>query len=92
MKLRSVLTLALVSTILAAPAVMAQDFQRQDFQNQRYQRNQQQDQQNQDACMNDAMTICGEFVPDRERVAACLLSNKRRVSAACRTMLSHWHG
>jgi len=31
-------------------------------------------------------------VPDREKVAACLLSNKHRISVACRTMLSHWHG
>ena len=42
--------------------------------------------------MNDAMTICAEFVPDREKVAACLLSNKRRISPACRIALSHWHG
>jgi hypothetical protein len=87
MRLRSVLTLALLSTAVATSSAMAQDWQ-----NQRYQRNQQQEQQNQDACMNDAMTICGQFVPDREKVAACLLSNKNRLSAACRTMLSHWHG
>ena len=42
--------------------------------------------------MNDAMTICGAFVPDRDKVAACLLSNKRRISHACRVALSHWHG
>jgi hypothetical protein len=87
MKIISVLTLALLSAALTATAVKAQDYQ-----NQRYQRNQQQEQQNQDACMNDAMTICGQFVPDREKVAACLLSNKHRISAGCRTALSHWHG
>ncbi len=87
MKLRTVLTLALLSTAVATTATMAQDSQ-----NPRYQRNQQQEQQNQDACMGDAMTICGQFVPDREKVAACLLSNKHRISAACRTLLSHWHG
>ena len=26
-------------------------------------------QENQAACMNDAMTICSQFIPDRERVA-----------------------
>jgi hypothetical protein len=87
MKLHSVLTLALLSTAVATTTAMAQDWQ-----NQHYQRNQQQEQQNQDACMNDAMTICGQFVPDREKVAACLLSNKHRISVGCRTMLSHWHG
>jgi len=90
MKIFSVLTLALLSTALAAAAVKAQDYQ-----NQRYQRNQlpnQQEQQNQDACMADAMTICGQFVPDREKVAACLLSKKNRISLGCRMDLSHWHG
>ncbi|MGO9631772.1 MAG: hypothetical protein ACLPXW_22660 [Xanthobacteraceae bacterium] len=87
MKIISVLTLALLSAALTASAVKAQDYQ-----NQRYQRNQQQEQQNQDACMNDAMTICGQFVPDREKVAACLLSNKHRISVGCRMALSHWHG
>jgi hypothetical protein len=90
MKIVSVLTLALFCTDLATAAVKAQDLQ-----NPRYQRNQlqnQQEQQNQDACMNDAMTICGQFVPDREKVAACLLANKRRISVACRMALSHWHG
>ena len=87
MKIRLVLTLALLSTAVAITSAAAQDWQKP-----RYQRDQQQDQQNQDACMNDAMTICGEFVPDRDKVAACLLSNKRRISHACRVALSHWHG
>jgi hypothetical protein len=87
MRIRSVLTLALLSTAVATTAAVAQDSQ-----SPRYQRNQQYEQQNQDACMNDAMTICGQFVPDREKVAACLLSNKRRISPACRIALSHWRG
>lgn len=48
-------------------------------------------QQDQQACMNDAMTVCGQFIPDRERVAACLLSNRSRISAACRTALMHFN-
>ena len=48
-------------------------------------------QQDQQACMNDAMTVCGQFIPDRERVAACLLSNRSRISAACRTALMQFN-
>jgi hypothetical protein len=48
-------------------------------------------QQDQSACMNDAMTICGQFIPDRERVAACLISNRSHVSAACRSALTHFN-
>jgi hypothetical protein len=45
----------------------------------------------QQACMNDAMTICGQFIPDRERVAGCLQSNRQRVSMPCRMALARWH-
>jgi hypothetical protein len=48
-------------------------------------------QQGQQACMSDAMTVCGQFIPDRERVAACLLSNRTRISAACRAALAHFN-
>lgn len=42
------------------------------------------------ACINDAFTICSEFIPDRERVASCLISNPTRISTACRTALLHF--
>ena len=48
-------------------------------------------QQDQQACMNDAMTVCGQFIPDRERVAACLISNRSHVSAACRAALTRFN-
>lgn len=48
-------------------------------------------QQDQQACMNDAMTICGQFIPDRERVAACLFANRGHVSTACRAALSRFN-
>jgi hypothetical protein len=44
-----------------------------------------QDEQN--ACMNDAFTICGHAIPDRERVGACLAQNINRISGACRTVM-----
>lgn len=43
------------------------------------------------ACMDDAITICGQFIPDRERVAGCLISNRSNVSAACRSALTHFN-
>jgi hypothetical protein len=42
------------------------------------------------ACMNDAFTVCGQFIPDRERVAGCLISNRTRISLACREALKHF--
>ena len=42
------------------------------------------------ACMSDAMTVCGQYIPDRERVAHCLMANRNRVSPACRTALKHF--
>ncbi len=43
-----------------------------------------------DACMQYAFSICSQFIPNRERVAACLISNRSRVSPACRSALSHF--
>jgi len=48
-------------------------------------------QEDQTACMNDAMTVCSQFIPDRERVAVCLISNRSRISEACRTTLRHFN-
>ncbi len=42
------------------------------------------------ACMNDAMTVCGQYIPDRERVAHCLMANRSRVSSACRMALKRF--
>ena len=47
-------------------------------------------QQDQDACMQDAQTICGQFIPDRERVAHCLMANSRKISPACRVAVRHF--
>ncbi len=42
------------------------------------------------ACMSDAMTVCGRFIPDREQVARCLMANRSRISPACRVALKHF--
>jgi hypothetical protein len=47
-----------------------------------------QDEQN--ACMNDAFTICGHAIPDRERVGACLAQNINRISSPCRTVMQRY--
>jgi hypothetical protein len=49
------------------------------------------EQSDQQACMNDAMTICGQFIPDRDRVSACLYSNRARISPACRTAMQRYN-
>jgi hypothetical protein len=48
-------------------------------------------QDDQAACMNDAMTVCGQFIPDRERVGACLYQNRSRISPACRTAMTRYN-
>ena len=48
------------------------------------------EQEDQGACINDALTVCSQFIPDRERVASCLISNPNRISEACRTALTHF--
>jgi hypothetical protein len=48
------------------------------------------EQSDQSACMNDALTICGQFVPDRDKVGACLFSNRARISVACRTVMQRY--
>lgn len=83
MQMRSMLTLALLSTALASGAALAQDGQTQHWQTPG---------QDANACMGDAMSVCGQFIPDRDRVAHCLLSNRSRVSASCRVALTHWRG
>lgn len=44
----------------------------------------------QQACMQDAMSVCSAYIPDRERVATCLISNRTRISPACRSALTHY--
>jgi len=45
------------------------------------------EQEDQAACMGDAMSVCGQFIPDRGRVGACLVANRSRISPACRSAL-----
>ena len=40
--------------------------------------------------MIDAFNVCGHAIPDRERVAACLAPNIKRISGACRTVMQRY--
>jgi hypothetical protein len=46
------------------------------------------DEQGRRACMVDALTVCAKFIPDRQRVADCLLANRERISEPCRVLVS----
>jgi len=43
-------------------------------------------QEEQQACQDDAFRLCGQFIPDEQRVKACLIGNMSRLSPACRRM------
>ncbi len=38
----------------------------------------------QQACTPDAMRLCGEFVPDVDRITACMIQKKSQLSPECR--------
>ena len=38
----------------------------------------------QQACTGDAMQLCGEFVPDVDRITACMIRKKSQLSPGCR--------
>jgi hypothetical protein len=38
----------------------------------------------QQACTGDAMNLCGEFVPDVDRITACMIQKKAQLSPGCR--------
>lgn len=40
------------------------------------------------ACTPDVMRLCQEFVPDHDRIGACLAHNKKQLSPACRSVIS----
>jgi hypothetical protein len=48
-------------------------------------------QQDRQACMNDVFIVCAAFIPDRDRVANCLISHRSRISLACREALKHFN-
>ena len=45
-------------------------------------------QEDREACMNDALTVCAQFIPDRSRIESCLYANRSRISQACQAVLA----
>jgi hypothetical protein len=45
-------------------------------------------QEDQQACHDDVFRLCGEFVPDAERIVTCLKGNKANLSPACKAVFS----
>jgi hypothetical protein len=80
--MKTYLALALVTFCVAlAPAtVRSQDSQSQYPESQ----------EDKGACMADAFAVCGQFIPDRERVASCLIANSSAVSPACREAIKRF--
>lgn len=76
MKLILPAAVALAFTLLCAPAQAQSDAE----------------QAGQQACGNDVFAMCGDAIPDRGRIEACLRRNFSRVSAPCRQyMASYGH-
>ena len=44
-------------------------------------------QDDREACTPDVYAHCGEFIPDRERIVACLKKKMNQLSPACRTVM-----
>ena len=42
----------------------------------------------QQACQPDALRLCSEFVPDVDRITACMIKNRIRLSPPCRAVFS----
>jgi hypothetical protein len=42
--------------------------------------------QERQACENDAFRLCNHAIPDEQRVKACLISNRLRLSPPCRRL------
>jgi hypothetical protein len=40
------------------------------------------------ACRDDAFRLCNNFIPDRDKVGACLRRNARSLSRDCRTVIA----
>src|ERR1700730_4787970 len=45
-------------------------------------------QEEEQACTNDAFQFCQNYIPDRNRVFTCLVSNRDQLSVACHTVMA----
>jgi hypothetical protein len=42
----------------------------------------------QQMCQGDAMRLCGEFIPDVDRITACMIAKKSQLSEGCRAVFN----
>lgn len=42
------------------------------------------------ACIGDAFRLCGEAIPNRERVFACFVEKRRDLSNGCRAVIDQY--
>jgi hypothetical protein len=49
-----------------------------------------QSQDEQQACTNDAFQFCQNAIPDRNRVFACLMENRRVISRPCQVIMAQY--
>jgi opacity protein-like surface antigen len=47
-------------------------------------------QQERQACESDAFKVCGSFIPDRDKVFACMVSKKNQLSAPCQKVMAQY--
>ena len=45
-------------------------------------------QEEREACTPDVHSLCGEFIPDRDAIIACLKKKMRQLSPGCRRVMS----
>jgi len=46
--------------------------------------------QERQACESDAFKVCGTFIPDRDKVFACMVSKKSQLSAPCQKVMAQY--
>jgi len=42
----------------------------------------------QQRCQGDAMRLCGEFIPDVDRITACMIAKKSQLSEGCKAVFN----
>lgn len=74
-------TVGLITTSLVFASIAAAAAQQPDPQ---------QMQDEQQACEADVYTLCGEAIPDVDRITACLRAHWKDVSKACRKVMANY--
>ena len=94
MKFNSAIIAGVVVMAAAAAPVFAQQHQQQmrvaQQQQQQQMQNDEQMQVEQQACEGDVYALCGQAIPDQNRIEKCLRSKWSRVSHKCRKVMASY--